>query len=279
VWGEGWGPFFGRYGSHIGQYVVCFGLSRPNGDNGIWCAGLGLARIWWENKREGKAWFATVFLIFSFLAVCPGFYFRKHYFVLLLPAIALLAGAAIREPMTVGILAVALISSVFTQRAFLFRMTPLEASRELYGSNPFPEAIRVADYIRAHSERNARIAVIGSEPEIYFYADRHSATSYIYMYSLMEPQPYALTMQEDMIREVTAAAPEFVVEVGGNNSWLRRASSPTRVFGWWAGYRAQHYREVGIADITDDGTEYRWNAAAETYQPQSDSWLAVYRRK
>ena len=39
--------------------------------------------------------FLREFLLFSFLAVCPGFYFRRHYFILMLPAIALLAGVAV----------------------------------------------------------------------------------------------------------------------------------------------------------------------------------------
>jgi hypothetical protein len=239
----------------------------------------GLVRIWWKKADRPAAAFASGLIVFSFLAVCPGWYFRGHYFILLLPAVALLAGAAIRERRSYGVLAAALLLSVFTQRDFLFRMGPFEASREIYGRNPFPEAIPVARFIRDHSEKNSRIAVLGSEPEIAFYAHRHSVSPYIYMYPLMESQPYALAMQEDMIREVTAAAPEFVVEAGGHTSWLRSPASPGRIFDWWSGYRAQHYRLVGIADIASDGpAEYRWDADAEACPPQSDDYLAVYRR-
>jgi hypothetical protein len=96
----------------------------------------------------------------------------------------------------------------------------------------------------------------------------------------MESQPYALTMQQGMIREVTSAAPEFVVEVGGNLSWLRNEKSPTRLFEWWSAYRQQHYRQVGVADtISKDRTEYRWDAAAEGYRPRSEYYLVVYRRE
>ena len=35
------------------------------------------------------------FLIFSFLAVCPGLYFREHYFIVLLPAFAFSSGKAV----------------------------------------------------------------------------------------------------------------------------------------------------------------------------------------
>jgi hypothetical protein len=239
----------------------------------------GVIRSWWKKLERRSAAFATAWLFFSFLAVCPGLYFREHYFVLLLPAVALAAGAAIREIPTYWVLASALALSLFTQREFLFRLSPLEASRELYERNPFPEAIPVASYIRAHSAKTSRVAVLGSEPEIYFYADRHSATCHIYMYGLMEAQPYALRMQEDLIREVTEAAPEFVVDVVGDKSWLRDEDSPARIFEWWSAYRA-HYRLVGVAEVTPDGhSAYRWDAAAEGYRPFSDSYLAVYKKE
>jgi hypothetical protein len=242
-------------------------------------AAAGLARLWWEKAGRPSAAFASALLFFSFLAVCPGLYFRSHYFVLLLPAVALLAGAAVRGRLSCCLLAAALLFSVFWQREFLFRMSPVEASREMYGSNPFPEAIPVASYIRAHSGKSSTIAVMGSEPEIYFYAGRHSATSCLYLYPLMEHQPYAQAMQADLIREVTAAAPEFVVEVVDDSSWPRLKESADRVFEWWSGYRGRYYRRVGIADmISDDRTDFVWDAAAEGYQPRSDEYLAIYRR-
>jgi hypothetical protein len=238
-----------------------------------------LALAWRKREDRGAAAFATVFLLFSFLAVCPGLFFREHYFVLLLPAVALLAGAAVRHRAMYWVFGAALVLSLGLQREFLFRLSPVQACRELYGRNPFPEAIPVADYIRAHSGKDARIAVLGSEPEIYFYAHRHSATSYIYMYGLMESQPYALTMQNEMIGEVESAAPEYVVQVSGNASWLQDPASRTEIFDWWYKYGAQHYRLVGIADIiSEERTEYRWASAAEAYQPQSTYFLAVYRR-
>ena len=52
------------------------------------------ARGW---SRPGRALFVGGYFIFSFLCVCPGFFFRSHYFIVALPAVALLAGAACGE--------------------------------------------------------------------------------------------------------------------------------------------------------------------------------------
>jgi hypothetical protein len=247
-------------------------------NTGLWLLAL-VGACWGFAHRPKMPYFVPALLLFSFAAVCPGLYFRAHYVVLMLPAVALLAGSSVRGRVSACLFAAALVASVATQREFLFRMGPVEISRELYGLDPFPEAIPMAAYIRSHSAPDARIAVLGSEPEIYFYAHRHSATSYLYTEPMVEPQPFALTMQNDMVRELERAAPEFVVRFPIEETLSLDAQSPTRLFDWWAVYGPQHYRVAGIADILPDGgTVYRWDAAAEAYQPKSLYHLAVYRR-
>jgi 4-amino-4-deoxy-L-arabinose transferase-like glycosyltransferase len=191
--------------------------------------------------RARKAAFLLIFLLFSFLTTVPGLLFREHYFIPLLPAIALLAGAAATQRRGRWALAGAIALSLFTERQFLFTKTPTEAARELWGDNPFPEAIPAAEYLRAHTSPGTPIAILGSEPEIYFYAHRHSATGYIYMYGLMEPQPYALRMQEELIHDLETSRPEYIVDVDVSTSWLMRDESATRIIDWWDAYRPLHY--------------------------------------
>src|SRR5207237_735717 len=98
-----------------------------------------------------------VFLLFSGLAICPGFYFRQHYFILVLPAIALFAGIAISDfsdllrnrliavrLIPLMLFAVALILPIIWEKTFFFSLSPVEASREIYSESPFPESIRIA---------------------------------------------------------------------------------------------------------------------------------------
>jgi hypothetical protein len=167
--------------------------------------------------------------------------------------------------------------SILNQKNFLFRMDPVAACRAVYGINPFPEAIKVADYIRSHSAKGARIAILGSEPEIAFYADRLSATGYIYTYGLMEAQPYASQMQREMAGEIEAAHPQFLVFVGVPTSWLPEPGSDPFIFNWGKNYVHTHYELVGLADILPH-TEYRWGADVQNYQRRSRWALEVYKR-
>jgi hypothetical protein len=157
--------------------------------------------------------------------------------------------------------------------------TPTEVSRELYGRNPFVEAVEIARYLRERSVPTDRIAVIGSEPEIYFYARRPAATGYIYTYPLMEAQRYAGRMQEEMIREIEAASPAYLVFVNVSTSWLVRPSFDPGILTWLRRY-ASDFEVVAVADIVSvERTEYRWDAEARNYAPKSPYSVMVFRRK
>ncbi|MBN1545629.1 MAG: glycosyltransferase family 39 protein, partial [Syntrophaceae bacterium] len=144
----------------------------------LWMLVLGGLITLFRDKRLWRRWlFTLLFILFSLAALCPGFYFRPHYFLLALPAAALIAGGAIsgmarklsavplkmgRYALPIGLVVICLTASVYQQRSFLFLMTPLQACRATYGSNPFPESLEIARYIRAHTQPGDRIAVIGS---------------------------------------------------------------------------------------------------------------------
>jgi hypothetical protein len=262
----------------------------------IWIlAGIGLLTLFIEKKIRDRCLFIVGFLFFSFLSTCPGFYFRPHYFVLLLPAVALLSGLGLfgvrqvlrgqktmigKDLIAVLLGLVAIFYTLYQQKDFLLVQDPVVASRMTYGLNPFPESLKIAEYIKANSSSDDTIAVLGSEPQIFFYANKRSATSYIYIYPLMEPHPYALQMQKEMIQQVEAAKPKFLIFVNVSSSWLIRSTSKQLIFDWFPQYSQQYYRQAGVVDIVSrDQTIYRWNENTIGYAPRSTCWLAVFERK
>ena len=228
----------------------------------------------------------------SSLGTMGGFHFRPQYFLLMLPALALLTAigldalssllasrsSALRRGVTIVVAVAALGQPLYASRDVLFELGPAQVSRAIYGRNPFPESVEIARYIREHTAPGDRVAVVGSEPQIYFYAGRRSATGYIYTYPLMELQPYAAAMQQQMIREIESADPRYLVFVRATGSWLVREASDQTIFGWFAQYQ-RSFTRVGVVDIVSRReTTYRWGAEALDYAPRSDVWLMVFER-
>ncbi len=260
----------------------------------VWLSGLfGLLSITWNKQIRKHSIFLTGFYICSFLMVCPGLYFRQHYFVLFLPVICILASTgiiAIRDLLSIGIksrsrtafisiliiLAVWL-QSFYSQRDYLLETDPVRISRANFTDNPFPEAVEIARYIKDNSSKDDTIAVLGSEPEIFFYSQRRSATAYIYTYPLMEPQPYAVDMQREMIRQIETARPRFLVYVKFYSSWMFREDSEKLIVDWLEQYVPSHYRQRGIVEIiTSNKTLYNWNPDAKPLK--EEHWIFVGER-
>ncbi len=250
-------------------------------------AAVGCVWLWCRAETRRHAPFAAGLVLFSFLAVCPGLYFRSHYFVLALPAVAVMAGVGaaavaalpMKRALSISLLVIIVGQAIYQQRDFLFVWSPYTVARKTYGRNPFPESLPIAEFIRENSSKEARIAVIGSEPQIYFYSGRRSATGYIYTYALMENHPYSSRMQREMIEEIEAASPEFMVLVSVPTSWLMRGDSDRTILSWFDSYRRSHYRPVAVAEIRwPDETEYLWGEEAARFRPRSNHWMAVFAR-
>jgi 4-amino-4-deoxy-L-arabinose transferase-like glycosyltransferase len=258
---------------------------------------IGLFAVTVIKRYRRWAVLAAGFFVFSFLAVCPGFYFRGHYFIFLLPAAAILAGAGLASidvlfqriaPVILRVFIIGAIGlgavgySLYQQRAYLFDNPPDVVCRTVYGTNPFPESLRIAEFIRNNTGPNDTVAVVGSEPQIYFYSGRRSATRYIYMYPLMETHNYAAEMQKEMINDIENARPELLilVNVGINMSWLIEPNSSKLIFKWFDSYRLQFYDITGAVSILPSGQAvYRWNEQMANYTPVSGRWVAVFKRR
>jgi hypothetical protein len=263
----------------------------------IWLLALvGFIVLLASRGSRQHAVFVGGFTLFSSLAVFPGLYFRPHYFIVLLPAVGLLAGVAIQAlerrflraapkgrwlPLVaVFIAAIAIGHTLKLNRSAFFDLSPAELSRGLYGASPFPESLQIAEYIRENSSLDARVAVIGSEPQIYFYSGRRSATGHIYTYPLMEAQSLALDMQQEMIAEIERNGPEFFVYVNVGESWLARKDSHQLLFHWFHEYRKEHLELVGYLEVIDArNTRVSWGPEARDAKPVTPNWMTVYRAR
>lgn len=247
------------------------------------------------SRIDDKRLFILLLFIFSFLSITPGFYFREHYFVLVIPAISI-AAAYCAELLTSALItkfqrkifyvlpaAVLLLSMLFTftvQGELYFKLPPDQVSRKIYGLNPFVESLKIAEYLKSHAAEGDRIAILGSEPQILFYSGIPSATGYIYVYGLMEDQPFNLQMQKGMASEIEKVSPAFIVFVNIPVSWLPINSSPLYIFDWAKNYTEINYDLTGVVDMLNyDKIVYKFDGEALNYKPYSKYYVCIFKRK
>ncbi len=265
---------------------------------------LGALLVGWANGAGNVRRLLFAYLAFSFLSICVGCYFRPHYFILLLPAVAIFGGAAgswmvnvARWPVTdaelrwgwrrpllwpaVGLLLAATAVVVYQQRQFFFVWTPAQACRHQYKWEPFVESPAVADYLSRHSTPDETVAVLGSEPQLYFYARRRAATGHIFTYPFVERHPFAREMQQQMCREIEAARPEFIVFVDIPSSWWMVSPDFDHfLLDWSQRYLKSYYRPVGLVDMVSlERTDYYWDDQLAQADPHGPNRIWIFRRK
>ena len=259
----------------------------------LWiAAAVGLGFVVLSRKYRGVRYFVLLWLTAGCLAVLPGLNFFGHYFLLLYPTVALCAGvgivAAARGFATFGqfarakglVLALGVLLWPATELYRFYSAYPLEAlPRKLYGGNAFAELADVGRYLAEHSQPGDRLAVLGSEPQLFIYADRDSVSGHIYMYPLLEAQPFAEQMQQQLIDDIENGRPRWIVVTTNPYSWLRQEGSPVKIIDWIDPYLAAHYHSVARMEVyADRPSEFIEDAERLRNDPQGVHWIGVYRR-
>jgi hypothetical protein len=233
--------------------------------------------------------------------VAVGLLFRPHYFLQIVPALAAAAGLALAglarralaapAPLraglgVAGLAAVVLLLPVWSQRAALFAGSPAARSRAIYGFNPFPESSEIARYIQRTSDPGDAVYVVGSEPQIFFHAERRSATRYMYFYPLTGDEPGALERQREAMAQVHARRPRYVVWVNVATSLLVSARTEGWIFEESDALLRRDYGVELVARVDAARASYelvhgreaeRW-LRAERAAPSGLPWVALFRR-
>jgi hypothetical protein len=119
--------------------------------------------------------------------------------------------------------------------------------REVYGANPFLEAQLVGDFVRDRTPPGERLVVIGSEPELYFYADRRSPSRHPYF-------EYTISLfQREFVAEVERDPPRMLVFFGHEASYAGDVDVDAylRAMDWYVGFARARYRPLAMVDGSD----------------------------
>lgn len=252
-----------------------------------------------RNPRTDKNLFVAGLFIFSLAAVCVGLNLFSHYFLLTMPAIALLTGSAFEhikswlskfrfkkvvEYSTIILFFTGMLYAVISEKNYLFFWDTYKIARNYFGANPFREAVEISKYLAQNTSENDRVFIFGSEPEVYFYSHRRSATGFIYTYEILKNHPFALTFQEQLIREVDSVKPKYILFFSIGTSLISDIEKPkdTIIFTWAQGYVNTNYVMEGLCNIQYPQayeSNYCWSAPENPCAPTSQAWIGIYKRR
>jgi hypothetical protein len=247
-----------------------------------------------KSKIIYPRFFLMTLLLCAFASTSVGLYFRSHYFITVLPALALLAGVAISRALyllkhdqtielflalaILGLFVIAVGAALVGYGPVWLGLSKDQATRSIFASTLFTETARAADYVKTHTPTSARVAVLGSEPEIYFLSGRRSASGHIYMYPLMEEHAYALKMQNELIGEIEHARPEYIVYIDDELSWLPRGGSERKIANWWKDYWATNM-DLALTLKVEEGREGGAGADRSAKGAPSPKQILVFKRR
>ncbi|HEY1375967.1 MAG TPA: glycosyltransferase family 39 protein [Gemmataceae bacterium] len=230
-------------------------------------------------------------LLFSFLGVCTGGYFREHYFFQIVPAVAVLAGRGLTvlaeklAPGRGGLLAwsaagLAIAGGALVAPWYFIPGHAIKKVDAIYRGCPFGESLAVADYVARNTGPHDTVFIYGSEPQILCYADRTSASRYIFVYPLMTPFPDTVDRQAAAFEEVKRARPRVILVVNSGGSFCADEGTPSLLGDALGTLLRSEYRLVGTADTGDtDLLPFTGGLTAENpAQPKIDHTLAVWER-
>lgn len=204
----------------------------------------------------------------SFLAVCPGWHFRPHYFQLIFPFAALLIGYSWAvfdlkihfhrlKISKNGIIGLSLMVSLISQWDYFFIKTPARLLRDLYQNEFFNDTHAIGQHLRQHTAPTDKIGMYGNEPQIWFYAQRQAASAYLYTYPLLETQPFAAQMTEQYIAETEQSKPEWLIYSHISKGESNRETL-TRLENWYANFSKKYSIEGVLYQKTKTEGDMQW---------------------
>ncbi len=238
------------------------------------------------------------FFGFGFLTVMPGNHYYGHYFLQWVPTVCISAGAfffsveeiiktrfnlkAASRYIALGILVLASFSNISALKKYYFNTNSTQLLRQVYGLNPFPESKVIADKLNTMMTPEDKLAVFGTEIQMYFYTNKISPSRFAGSGALLEfPIKKAEEWQKEFMSDVEKANPRFLVFYSHPISWLAHPNVNNLIFPWFDKFSAEKYNLIGYADMYDNMTNYVWapNIDLVNSPPKSQYKIFVFERK
>jgi hypothetical protein len=178
-----------------------------------------------------------------------------------------------------GIFLVFTVKHVSALKSYYFHPNYERILRAVYGSNPFPESMEIANFINANSKPEDKIVVIGSEPQIYLYTKKSAPSRHAYFAAIVSDVPEHKQWQREFVEDVEKAEPRYLIFFNHSISLFVQPNTDQYWYTWLNKYIPEHYHLVGIADMVDGmQTNYLWKEQMANYKPSGQNIIYTYER-
>jgi hypothetical protein len=244
--------------------------------------------------REPERWrvvYLGGWLLSGALAVSASGHYFVHYFQQVLPALAIAAAAGVqglyraaalrRVPgwlRGAALVALALAQPVLDSAA-LWRLDPAQAMKRIYPTNMFEVIPAVADEVAALTTPDDKVFVFGAEPQLFFYAQRRSASRYIFLFPLFGRYADALERQQSVIDEIRRDRPAVILSAP-----LAQFNGPgleQELTFWLSDYVDANYRlhALVVGDHGGTGRILRTTDAGYDDSLVGEAWAQIFVRR
>jgi hypothetical protein len=137
----------------------------------------------------------------------------------------------------------------------------------------------IAEEVAALTAPDDSVFVYGSEAEIFFDAQRRSASRYIFLFPLFGPYADALERQRSVIEEIRSARPAVIVAIP--NALFFGPDTQQELTEWLDEYVAQNYRAhaLVVAEPGDRGRLLRASDAGFDADSARRAWAKIFVRR
>ena len=177
-----------------------------------------------KSGRSKELIFIVGWMAASFAGVSASGYYFPHYFQQLLPVLCLAAGLGAEALEGAGYVAVVRIwlrrvifvaaltvPVIVVLCPFLFMYSQAQAVDQIYPHNNFAEKKILAERLAQVTKPDDKVFIFGADAEILFYAQRVSATRYIFLFPLYGPYSDAKDKQIAAAQEIINNAPAVII--------------------------------------------------------------------
>ena len=261
----------------------------------IWIiAGVGFIVLFFDRQDQQVCFLLLGLIIASIAALSAGFYYRPHYFVLILPVTCLLFAIGIRYIFRffskapshivryfppIFIVIITFLGTLAAHWDVLYKFSPDMVTRMTYGSCPFQYSPLIAKFISTKTSKEDKIAIVGSEPQFLFYSQRRSATSFIYTFSLVENQIFAEQFRNEMIHQVESVTPKLLVYTHTTLEYCEGSQGQEELDKWFFNFTKLHYSPIARFEYLYNDTLLITDSTQMVKKPTHLFWISIYERR